>query len=194
MSHKPALNKQTRCTHRTANGRRCQMPFAPNHTSLCAQHALQELQLHDSKLITEEILGPLDDFRSAYAVNRALGKLFTLTSENRIPVRSAVALAYIGQLLLQSLPPLRDEFGNGGMEAIATDAVLRLGDELPQVPPFCREEDSRPPIKALIRESLTILRDAGYDLPAQLIPNRKQLDEDGVDEEGGDESDDENNE
>jgi hypothetical protein len=163
------LDKSTRYTYRTANGRRCQAPFAPNHTALCAQHALQELQLHDSKVVTEEILGPLGDFRSAFAVNRALGKLFTITAENRIPVRNALALAYIGQLLIQTIHSIRNEIGRDAINAMVCDTVVRLDDELPQVPPFCRAEDSKPPMKALVKESLAILRDAGFTLPPDLV-------------------------
>jgi hypothetical protein len=181
------LNESTRCTHRTANGRRCQAPFAPNHTALCAQHALQELQLHDSKIVTEEILGPLGDFRSAFAVNRALGKLFTITAENRIPVRNALALAYIGQLLLQSLRPLRSEaIETGGkmrMDAIINDAVLRLSNELPSVPNFSRNEMPKPPLREQVEESLEILKNAGFNLPAALVPQPR-------DEDDGNEADD----
>jgi len=55
-------------------------------------------------------LAPLSgEFRTATDVNRALGRLFSLLAENRIPRRNAVALGYLAQLLLQTLPGVREE-------------------------------------------------------------------------------------
>jgi hypothetical protein len=42
-------------------------------------------------------------------VNQALGTLFRVVAANRIPPRSAVTLAYLGQLLLQSIPGVERE-------------------------------------------------------------------------------------
>ncbi|MFZ0820726.1 MAG: hypothetical protein WAM91_11705 [Candidatus Acidiferrales bacterium] len=199
MSHKPKLNEPTRCTHRTADGRRCQMPFAPNHTALCAKHALQELQLHDSKVVTEEILGPLGDFRSAFAINRSLGRLLTITAENRIPVRNAVAMAYICQLLLQSLHPLKEESlelgWRGRMHAILKVAVDSLGDEVPEVclPAVPKPEAS---LKEKVDDAHTILNNCGFNLPPEII-HKFGLDDDGggaAAEESDDPNDDEANE
>lgn len=49
------------------------------------------------------------EFTTATDINRALGKLFSLLAENRIPRRNAVALGYLAQLLLQTLPGVREE-------------------------------------------------------------------------------------
>ena len=38
-----------------------------------------------------------------------MGKLFALLAKNRIPVRNAAVLAYIGQLLLHSLSGVKNE-------------------------------------------------------------------------------------
>lgn len=165
------------------------MPFAPNHTSLCAHHALQDLQLHNSKLVTEEILGPLGDFRSAFAINRALGKLFTVTAENRIPVRNAAVLAYISQLLLQTLHPLRSEAletgGQGRMDAIVNDTVIRLGNELPPIP-FGPDDPRLKPMSVQVAESLATLRRAGFNLPAELMPKPDDSDDGDTEEEEDD--------
>lgn len=189
MSHKPSINEETRCTHCTNDGRLCRMPFAPNHKTLCAHHALQDLQLHNSKLVTEEILGPLGDFRSAFAINRALGKLFTVTAENRIPVRNAAVLAYISQLLLQTLHPLRGEAletgGQGRMDAIVNDTVIRLGNELPPMP-FGPDDPRSKPMSVQVAESLETLRRAGFNLPAGLMPLPEESDDDETEEEGDD--------
>jgi hypothetical protein len=64
--------------------------------------------LHTENFAAE--LAPLSgEFRTATDVNHALGRLFTLLAENRIPRRNAVALGYLAQLLLQTLPAVREE-------------------------------------------------------------------------------------
>src|SRR5229473_5445775 len=49
-------------------------------------------------------------FMTATDINFVLGKLFTATAQNRIPPRNAAVLAYIGQLMLHSLPNLKKEY------------------------------------------------------------------------------------
>ena len=51
----------------------------------------------------------VEDFRSAASVNHILGKVFELTARDRIKPRKAALLAYVGQLLLNSLPAVRLE-------------------------------------------------------------------------------------
>jgi hypothetical protein len=51
----------------------------------------------------------LTELNTTTAVNHALGKLFSLVAENRIPARNAAVLAYIGQLLLNSIAEVRGE-------------------------------------------------------------------------------------
>ena len=50
------------------------------------------------------------DFLTATDINYALGKVFTAVAQNRIPVRTAHTLAYLGQLMLFSLPAVKKEF------------------------------------------------------------------------------------
>jgi hypothetical protein len=190
-------SEPSRCTYVTPSGRRCRMAIMPGQSReekripFCAFHARQQKQSLDSEAVAREILGPLGDFRSAFAINRALGKLFTITAENRIPVRNAAVLAYIGQLLLQTLRPLRSEAietgGQGRMDAILNDAVIRLGDELPKAP-FGPDQTPKPSMKALVEECLLILKEAGFNLPPELVRNVK--DYDGGDAEEDDEEDD----
>jgi hypothetical protein len=197
MSKIATLNQKTRCTHRTADGRRCQMPFAPNHTALCTHDALQNLQLLDMKAVAEEIVGPLGDFRSAYAINRSLGKLFSIAAENRIPPRNAAILAYIGQLLLQTLNPLRQEAIEMGMagrtHAIFNDAMNHLGDESPNAPPPAHFSTAARPNSLLqerVEESLAILKNAGVSLSPDIIRKLRSGVEDEDEVEGNEEEED----
>ena len=57
-----------------------------------------------------EVLRPDNKMKSASGIQEALTNLFRLVVQNRIPARHAGVLAYIGQLLLNSIPrTLADE-------------------------------------------------------------------------------------
>jgi hypothetical protein len=131
---KSSINERTRCTHRTSNGRRCQSPIAPKHRSLCAHHAIQDLQRHDSKLVVEEILGPSGEFGCSFAIHSALGKLFAATAENRISPRTASVLAYISQMLMQNLDDAQRDviqaIGQPGIEVMLKDVYGHIGADL----------------------------------------------------------------
>lgn len=106
---KPSHLDKSRCQFTTTDNRQCRMLRFPTHKTLCALHAQQDLQLRGAESAADSLLNPLDDFRTVASVNQSLGRLYTLLARNRIPVRNAAALAYISQLLLQSLEPLRCE-------------------------------------------------------------------------------------
>ncbi len=109
MPDKPALVRHNQCQQATSDGRRCLMPRMKSHPSFCFTHAQRQQQILDPKRVTAELLGPFEDLKTANAVNHALASLFLLVAQNRIPPRNAATLAYIGQLLLQSLPPVKVE-------------------------------------------------------------------------------------
>ncbi len=109
MSNKPSHERDHQCQQLTSDGRRCLMSRMKGHPSLCFVHAQRQQQVLDPKRVAAELLGPFEDLKTANAVNHALGSLFLLVAQNRIPPRHAAVLAYIGQLLLQSLRPVRSE-------------------------------------------------------------------------------------
>lgn len=102
-----------RCQFSFADGRRCRLPRWEAHHSLCVSHARAERKTESQSSALSNFSGdiaPLSgEFRTATDVNRALGRLFSLLAQNRIPRRNAVALGYLAQLLLQTLPGVRDE-------------------------------------------------------------------------------------
>ncbi len=109
MSTKLPQQRDHHCQQLTSDGRRCLMSRMKGHPSLCFVHAQRQQQLLDPKRLAAELLGPFQDLKTANAVNHALGSLFLLVAQNRIPPRHAAILAYLGQLLLQSLSPVRSE-------------------------------------------------------------------------------------
>ena len=100
-----------RCAFETSDGRRCRLPRSATHASLCVFHSREEQQLLESRKIGTELASTISgDFLTATDVNYVLGKVFTAVAQNRIPVRTAHTLAYLGQLLLFSLPTVKKEF------------------------------------------------------------------------------------
>ncbi len=104
------LQTDDRCRYLSADGRRCGLLRSKGHPSLCPQHRRQQLAAQsDAAAVAAELLGAIENFQTAAAVNHALGRLLVLVAGNRIPSRRAATLAYICQLLLTSLPALEHE-------------------------------------------------------------------------------------
>ncbi len=105
------LPNPNRCQFETSDGRRCRMLRCNAHPALCLFHARDEMQLLESQRLGAELSASLTgQFMTATDINFVLGKLFTATAQNRIPPRNAAVLAYIGQLMLHSLPNLKKEY------------------------------------------------------------------------------------
>ena len=104
-------SEPNRCAFETSDGRRCRLPRSATHASLCVFHSREEQQLAESQKIGAEVAATISgDFLTATDINYALGKVFTAVAQNRIPVRTAHTLAYLGQLMLCSLPAVKKEF------------------------------------------------------------------------------------
>ena len=108
----------TRCHYRDSGGRRCRMPREKGHPSFCSRHAsaaaLARQQSGGSNSttaadLTPDLLGPINDFRTNTAINYTLGRLLILKAADQISARDAATMAYICQLLLQSVPGVRKE-------------------------------------------------------------------------------------
>ena len=109
-------SESARCQRTTADGRRCTLPLVVSgaeprakNAPLCLHHLRQHDRYPNAGRVAAELLGPRKRLDSATAINRVLSRLFALVARNRIPPRHAAILAYIGQLLLQSLPLVRRE-------------------------------------------------------------------------------------
>jgi len=99
-----------RCTTLTADGRRCTSLLYPGHTMLCHQHLRQQLDgSPPSDDVAADILQSIQNFQSAASINAALGKILTMLAAGRIKRQDALSMAYICQLLLQSLKEFKHE-------------------------------------------------------------------------------------
>ena len=117
MSH-PA--PENRCEHTDYAGRRCRMIRSATHPNLCHWHAVSEerklLEARERAArtgpefnVAYRLFGPVQDMRSAAAINHVLGRLVQLLAENSISVRRGSMIARTCGLLLQSLKELRYE-------------------------------------------------------------------------------------
>jgi hypothetical protein len=111
----------------------------PPHPSLCPFHAREELQLLEAEEIAASFASRSGGFYTYSDVNAALCRLFRSVAGNRIPIRSATTMAYIGQLLLQSLPPLEREYDLARGRHAWDGLVARVYD-----PPADDSEDDSP--------------------------------------------------
>ncbi len=126
------------CQHVNAKGRRCYMLVDRSHRlsngehrpPLCAYHANRlkaATPLPDPETLAAELLGSIEDFGTADAVNMFLGNLLKQLARKRIARRDALAMAYVSQLLLNSLPALRRE-NEDEMDAAAGHELLEAMD------------------------------------------------------------------
>ena len=106
-----ASHESELCKFPFSDGRRCRMLRHPAHPNLCPFHARTDLQLRESASLGTELSTTISgDFMTNTDINHVLGKLYTAVAQDRVPARNAANLAYIGQLLLQSVAGLKTEF------------------------------------------------------------------------------------
>jgi len=113
----PKAQQQNRCQHVRADGKQCALPRSAIHNSLCVHHARLEDEFAERQpnspeavALVAEVLGSRDQLNTTTAVNDALSKLFSLRCRKLVSIRDALVLAYIGQLLLQTLHGAEFEF------------------------------------------------------------------------------------
>ena len=107
----PQTNPAIRCHYRDSAGRRCRLPRMKSHPTFCTRHArpaAPEPTVPEID-VSQELLGPLTDFRSTTAINYTLGRLLILKAAGHISPRDASIVAYICQLLMQTVPTVRKE-------------------------------------------------------------------------------------
>ncbi len=94
-----------RCAHRDSSARQCRLLASGPQSSLCAQHHAQQKQ-KESADFSDILFRDSQDFQTAQGINHSLRHLYWLTAQNRISSRRAAVLAYIGSLLLRTLPQI----------------------------------------------------------------------------------------
>lgn len=112
-----------RCYYRDPAGRRCRRDRMHGHPTYCFYHARRRQEfgppsgspqdlgdgLPSSDTALEDLLGPLDGYRTAAGINFTLGRLLLMVADDRIGPRKAHLIAYICQLLLSTVPAVSRE-------------------------------------------------------------------------------------
>ena len=101
-----------RCQFFSTDNRRCRNPRWEAHPALCLYHARRERLILDAERVAAELAPVSGEFKTSTDVNLVLGRLFSALAHNRIPPGTAATLAYIGGLLLNTLPRVSQEVAN----------------------------------------------------------------------------------
>jgi hypothetical protein len=114
------------CQYTDTKGRRCNMLPVNDHSSLCPHHIRQaaKREQRQQEAAANELLDGIEDFSTADSINLFLGNLVKQLSRKRIARRDAVALAYVSQLLLNSLTALDRQY-QAEQAAAPTEFYLR---------------------------------------------------------------------
>ena len=114
-----AKDRSGLCSFTFADGRRCRTPRRSGHPHLCAFHAQKEAQSRAAEQAGEDVSYYLSGtYLSACDLTAALGRLFSAAVHGEIKPKTATALAYLGQILNQSIQLAQHEYIN----AFGTDS------------------------------------------------------------------------
>lgn len=118
----PTTNK---CLRQFSDGRSCRMLRKKGHATLCLYHAREEQQLLQADTLASEFASMSGKFNTVTDINHVLGKVFKALAEKRINHKTAETFGYLGQLLLQSIPGVKDELNTAVQHPRAYEAMLR---------------------------------------------------------------------
>jgi hypothetical protein len=98
------------CSHINGAGRRCRMIIAPTHDALCAHHLQQHLANQpDPEILAAELLESTGNLNTADRVNALLANVTKQLARQRISRQDAIAIGYLAQLLLNTVPGVQKE-------------------------------------------------------------------------------------
>ena len=106
INNSRSTNDLPRCQHRTRTGRRCRHSVSDAAAGLCSKHVQSRRKYREEADLTAVLVGQLTQLNSASDINQVLSNLFRLLTQDRIAARRAAVLAYIGNLLLRTLPAI----------------------------------------------------------------------------------------
>ena len=118
----PNSNK---CLRQFNDGRTCRMLRKKGHPSFCIHHAREEQQRLESERLAAEFASLSGKLNTVTDINHVLGKVFIALAEKRISHQTADTFAYLGQLLLQTIPGVKNELNAAVQHPGAYDAMLR---------------------------------------------------------------------
>jgi len=109
-----------RCSHRTPTGRQCRLPVSDLPSGLCPRHHADHLQ-KDRAEVSNLLFNASQAFQTAQGINNSLCNLYWLVAQDRVSNRRASVLAYIGSLLLRTLPAIDADRAAGIIDPTAPE-------------------------------------------------------------------------
>jgi len=109
MSAEPENPNQ--CRHLSPRGQRCRMLRASNDESLCSYHLrLTAASQPAPEALAAELLESTGNLNTADRVNALLANAVKQLAHKRIDRRDALAIGYLAQLLLNTVPGVQKEY------------------------------------------------------------------------------------
>ncbi|HXR32692.1 MAG TPA: hypothetical protein VN830_03225 [Verrucomicrobiae bacterium] len=129
MPNKSSKDRASLCTFTFADGRRCKTPRQAGNPDFCTFHAQRELLRLAAKNAGNFVAaGVSTDYVSACALNGSLGRLFRAVACGQINPKTAHTLAYLAQVMAQTLPMAEVEFARTfGREPLHTTVTNAFG-------------------------------------------------------------------
>ena len=101
------------CSFTFADGRRCRTPRFSGHPRLCHYHARKEAQAFAAYEMGRDISYFFSGkYLSACDLSSALGRLFAAVAQGQVKPKTAATLAYLGQVLVQTIQLSQHEYIN----------------------------------------------------------------------------------
>jgi len=95
------------------------------HPALCVFHAHEEEQLLETEKLAADLASLSGNLNTGLDINHVLGRVFQALAQRRISPREATAFAYIAQLMLQSMPYVKNEIRWATNDAEAYYRMIR---------------------------------------------------------------------
>src|SRR5690242_8605389 len=136
----------SRCLRTFSDGRQCRMLRRHGHLSLCVFHAREEEQLYETEKLAAELACLSGNLNTGLDINHILSKIFQALAQRKISAREATAFAYIAQLMLQSMPYVKNEIRWATNDADAYYRMIRQSNpairEIQKSQPALRRQPS----------------------------------------------------
>ena len=107
----PEPENPNQCCHLSPRGQRCRMLRAPDDDSLCSYHRrLAVASQPDPEALAAELLDSTGNLNTADRVNALLANTVKQLARKRIDRQDALAIGYLAQLLLNTVPGVQKEY------------------------------------------------------------------------------------
>ena len=106
----PEPENPNQCCHLSPRGQRCRMLRAPDDDSLCPYHRRLAVAQPDPEVLAVELLDSTGNLNTADRVNALLANTVKQLAHKRIDRQDALAIGYLAQLLLNTVPGVQKEY------------------------------------------------------------------------------------